>query len=82
MPIESVAEGGKEDPTTALLRYVTEMHNVATGLEALAFTKSNKLFPTYILLQKVWNKLGQLQDITGFTGYNPIWDNRHFKEHP
>lgn len=31
-------------------------------------------------MQKIWNKVRQLQDITGFTGYSPIWDNKYYKE--
>lgn len=44
----------------ARLTQVTGTPNIATGLEALAFTKSNNLFPTYVLMQKVWNKVRQL----------------------
>lgn len=47
------------NPTTALLHHVTGMYNVAMGWKALAYTKSNKLFPTYMLMQKVWNKVRQ-----------------------
>lgn len=49
MPKEITSEGINEDPTTALLRYVTGMHSVAMEMEALVFAKSNKLFPTYIM---------------------------------
>lgn len=49
IPKETIREGDRGDPTMALLTQVTGMHNVATGLEALAFAKSNNLFPTYIM---------------------------------
>lgn len=52
-------ESHTEDPTTVLLRHVTGSYSVATGLEALSFAKSNKRFPTYVLMQKVWNKVRQ-----------------------
>lgn len=80
IPKESSGEGNRGDPMMALLTQITGRQNVATGLQALAFTKSNKLFPTYVLMQKIWNKVRQLQGVNGFTGYNPIWDNRYYKK--
>lgn len=66
--------------TTALLHYVTGVDNVAEGLEGLIFAKSNKLFPTFVLMQKVWNKARQLQDIHSCTRCSPIWGNGHYAE--
>lgn len=40
----------------ALLHHIAGIHNVAMGLVTLAYTKSNKLFPMYVLMQKIWNK--------------------------
>ena len=54
--------------------------NIVTGLESLQCAKSNKLFPTYALMQKIWNKARQLQNIEGFTGHSPIWNNRYYEE--
>lgn len=51
-----------------------------TGLEAMAFAKSNRLLLTYILIQKVWNKAKQLRQVTGFTHYSPIWQNHNYPE--
>lgn len=31
-------------------------------------------------MQKVWNKVRQLQDVTGFTKYSPIWGNNYYNE--
>ena len=50
------------------------------GLEALWYAKSNKRFPTYVLMQKVWNKVRMMQGVTGYTKYSPIWDNLHYRE--
>lgn len=68
------------DPIRALMCYSTETSYVAMGLEVLAYAKSNKRFPTYILMQKVWNKIKQLQAVEGFTSYSPIWANGHYEE--
>lgn len=71
--MEAANEEGSVDPTTALLHHVTGVHNnVAMGLEALAYMKSNKLFPTYVLMQKIWNKARHLKEVNGFTGHSPI----------
>lgn len=50
------------------------------SLEALAYAKSNKQFPTFALVQKIWNKARQLQMVEGFTKYSPIWDNGYYPE--
>lgn len=48
--------------------------------ETLHFSKSNKLHPTYVLMQKVWNTVRMMQGVQGFTKYSPIWDNNYFPE--
>ena len=53
---------------------------MADGLEALSFAKSNKRFSTYNLMQKVWNKVRELQQVEGFTRFSPIWGNRRYLE--
>lgn len=63
-----------------MLHHITGVNNVAMGLEVLSYAKSNKLFPTYVLMQKVWNKARQLQDINGFTGFRSTWDSGHYEE--
>lgn len=68
------------DPIRALMRHTTSTTDVAEGLEALTYAKSNKRFLTYVLMQKVWNKLRQLQNVYGFTSYSPIWTNGHYDE--
>lgn len=68
------------DPIRALMCYTTSTKDVAEVLEALAYAKSRKRFATYVLVQKVWNKLRQLQNVDGFTSYSPIWANGHYEE--
>lgn len=72
MSVSSMDVGGEVYTTVALMCQVTRVNEVAMGL-VLAFAKSNKRFPMYVLMQKVWNKTRQLQDVTSFTSYNPIW---------
>lgn len=31
-------------------------------------------------MQKTWNKVRQLQQVTGFTRFSPIWDNNRYSE--
>lgn len=52
------------------------------GLEVLSYSKSNKLFPTYVnvIMQKIWNKVRQMQEVTGFARYSPIWDIAYYGE--
>lgn len=68
------------DSITALGGHVTEVNDVAMGLEAIYYAKCNKRFPTYVLMQKVWNKTRQLLAVTGFTSYIPIWPNGYYSE--
>lgn len=68
------------EPIRALMCHVTGFADVPTGMEALAYAKSNKLFPTYVLMQNIWNKLRQLQEVEGFTGQSPIWNNGYYEE--
>ena len=63
-----------------LLRYTSGADTVIMGLEALQFAKSNKRFPTYALIQKIWNKARQLQEVEGFTRHSPIWKNQYYGE--
>lgn len=58
----------------------TGAETIPLGLEAQLFHKSNKLTPTLTLIQKVWNKGRQLQEVTGFTEYSPIWGNLSYVE--
>lgn len=60
--------------------HVTGTSGMAMGLEALAYAKSNKRFPTFALLEKIWNKTRELQNVAGFTNYSPIWDNKYYPE--
>lgn len=53
---------------------------IPMGLEAQMFHKSNKLTPTFTVIQKIWNKGRQLQEVTGFTEYSPIWGNFSYVE--
>lgn len=68
----SCADQPLPDSSVNILIYTTKMVNVPTGFEAAAFAKSNRLLPTYALIQKIWNKGKQLQWVTGFTLYSPI----------
>lgn len=56
------------------------VNDVAEGLETLVYAKSNTKFPTFALLQKIWNKARHLQAIKGFIKYNPIWNNGYYPE--
>lgn len=78
MLVSSTDVGGEVNSTVALMCLAARVDEVAIGLEALVFAKSNKQFPMYVLMQKVWNKTRQIQDVTGFTSYSPIWDNGHY----
>lgn len=80
MPLESAVEGDSVDPTTNLLLYVMGVDIVAMGLEVLAFSKSNKLFPTYVLIQKNWNEVKQMQDVADFTRFSPIGGNGNYSD--
>lgn len=73
-------EGAPVDPTNHILYHATVVTNVDMGLQALTFSKSNKLFPTYALMQKVWNKARQMKEVIGFTRFSPIWGNGHYSE--
>lgn len=68
------------DHSTWLLVHTVEIERTKSGLEGLAFCKSNKLYPTYAHMQKTWNKVRQLQQIMGFTGFSPIWGNEYYPE--
>lgn len=65
------------DPSTRLLIHTVGVERIKCGLEGLDFCKSNMLYPTYARMQKTWNKVRQLQQITGFT---PIWSNAYYPE--
>lgn len=54
--------------------------DIPSGLESLQLHKPSKSFPTYALLQKIWNKAKQLQQDTGFTSYRPIWHKNTYAE--
>ncbi|XP_040184732.1 uncharacterized protein LOC120917483 [Rana temporaria] len=61
------------------------LHTVGDGpipmaLEALAFAKPNKKYPTYNLIQKVWNKCKYVQQADGYTDYSPLWHNDTYTE--
>lgn len=71
---------GEADPIRTLMGHVTRILDEVEALEALAYAKSNKRFPTYALVQKVCNKARQLQSVEGFTKFSPIWNNRYYLE--
>lgn len=54
--------------------------SIPTALEASAFGKPQKSFPTYSLIQKIWNKVRYLQGATGFNEFSPIWANESYPE--
>lgn len=68
---ESVGEGVDLDPIRGLMCHATGKTDVSMGLEALVYAKSNKRSLTCVFMQEVWNKLGQLQAVDGFTVYSP-----------
>lgn len=68
------------DLIRALMCHATGTNYVTLGLDALVYAKSNKRFPTYVLMQKVWNKFRQLQAEGGFTSYSLIWANVYYEE--
>lgn len=63
-----------------LLLTGTGAESVPEGLEAQLFQQPNKQMPTYTLLQQVWNKVKQLQQVTGYTAYSPLWRNKTYEE--
>lgn len=61
------------------------LHTVGRGpvpmaLEALAFAKPHKKYPTFSLIQKIWNKAKYIQNADGYTEYSPIWLNDTYTE--
>lgn len=72
MPTDPIAVGGGVNSTTALMCHVTGVSDMAMGLEALAYANSNKRFPTYVLMQKEWNKTRQLL-LQSVTRWKKIW---------
>lgn len=54
-----------------VMLHTVKRDSVPGALEALAFGKPNKKYPTYNLLQKIGNKIRYLQ---GVTGYMVQWD--------
>lgn len=66
------------DLFTLLLSFTVGV-GVADGLETLHFSRS-KNYPTYPPMQKIWNKVRMMQNVTGFTRYSPIWDNNYYHE--
>ena len=53
---------------------------IPEALEAQAFAKPHKKFPTFSLIQKVWNKVKYVQNAEGYTKYSPIWQNDTYIE--
>lgn len=58
----------------------THRDSISEGFESQAFRKPNKHFPTYNLIQKIWNKAKHMQRVTSFTKYSPIWHNTSYEE--
>lgn len=55
-----------EDPSTRLLIHTVRIERIENGLDGLAFSTSNKLYTTYALIQKSWNKVS----------YNKLWGSQ------
>lgn len=68
------------DSSLCILLYTLKMPCLPIDLEAETFAKSNRLLPTYCLIQKIWNKAKQLQQVTAFSHFSPIWHNIHYPE--
>ncbi|PIO41169.1 hypothetical protein AB205_0205770, partial [Aquarana catesbeiana] len=63
-----------------VMLHTVKKYSVPTALEAMNFGKSNKKYPTYDLIQKIWSKTKYMQGVTGFTDYSPIWFNDTYPE--
>lgn len=74
------AEVGYLNPSTRPLLHTVDQIEIASGLGGLELSKSNKLYPSYVLMQRTWNKPRQLQQVTGFTRFSPIWGNAHYSD--
>lgn len=50
-----------------LLLHTVRKGPVPVALEALAFAKPHKKYPTFNLIQKIWNKARYIQSVEGYT---------------
>lgn len=60
---------------TCIMLLFMHRKSIPKGLASQAFGKPNKQFPTYNLIQKIWNKTKQLQRVLGFAKYSPVQHN-------
>lgn len=80
MNAQDPREGMAGDSTLKEVLYAVRAQTLPKGLEARLFLKSNKSYPTYRLMHKVWSKVKQLRQVRGFTAYSPIWSNQDYPE--
>lgn len=64
--------------TLAVTLHFVWARTLPEGLEAHLFLKPNKLYST--LMHKIWTKAKQLQHVSGYTKYSPIWNNHAYPE--
>lgn len=64
----------------SLMLHTVKVESVPVALEALAFGKLHKIYPTYNLSQKIWNKTKYLQGVTGYTEFSLIWSIETYPE--
>lgn len=66
--------GGNKDHHSHLNKVAAKKVNVKLH-SSQTFQKPNRQKYTYIFIQKIWNKSKQLQLVTDYTAYRPIWRN-------
>lgn len=64
----------------SIMLHHTRSASLPEDLESQLFAKSNRLFPTYRLMHKIWGKFKQLLEVTGFTNFSLIWNNTTYHE--
>lgn len=69
-----------QNSTLSVMLHFSGAHALAEGLEAQLFTKPNKQYPMYRLLQKIQEKAKHLQKVMGYTCYSPIWNNHTYPD--
>lgn len=66
-----------QDSTLSLMLYFSRASTHAKGLEVQLFSKPNKQYQTYMLIQKIWEKAKQLQRVIN-TSYSSFWNNHTY----
>lgn len=68
-------DGTKCSSFMAVMSHTTQRGSIVLALEAQDFGILHERYPTYNLIQKVWNKTKYIQNVTGYTEFSPIQCN-------